>query len=83
MADDRSVAQGGFISLLPVPVIGMGDIQNLGRRLGASMMSDSIAVAVGPPISGAIYTSTGGYKAAGYYAGEHDLSGNVRGRMVI
>ena len=70
MTDERSVGQGGFVSLLPVSVVGMGDIQDLGRRLGLSMVFLSIGVVVGPPISGAIYTSTGGYEAVGYYAGK-------------
>ena len=67
--------QGGFVSLLPVPVARMGSIQDLGRRLGISMTLFSIAIMIGPPISGAIYTSTGGYKAVGYYAGKRSSKG--------
>ena len=48
----------------------MGNIQDLGRRFGISMTLFSIGVVVGPPISGAIYTSTGGYRAVSYYAGK-------------
>ena len=77
ITDKSSLAQGGFVSLLPVPVVGMGDIQDLGRRLGISMALISIGVVVGPPISGAIYTSTGGYEAVGYYAGEYFSGGGV------
>lgn len=77
------MAQGGFVSLLPVPVIGMGGIQDLGRRLGTSMAFLSVGVVVGPPISGAIYTSTGGFEAVGYYAGKRSSKGRMRSRAVI
>ena len=77
MTDGHSVGQGGFVSLLPVPTAGMGSIQDLGRRLGISMTFFSIGIVVGPPISGTIYTSTGGYEAVGYYAGKR----SSRGRM--
>lgn len=70
MVGKCSVAQGGFVSLLPVPTAGMSNIQDLGRRLGISMTLFSVGIVIGPPISGAVYTSTGGYKVVGYYAGK-------------
>ena len=79
MTYGHSVGQGGFISLLPVPVTRMGGTQDLGRRLGIPMTLFSIGTVIGPPISGAIYTSTGGYKAVSYYAGERPSKGRMCG----
>lgn len=76
MAND-SAAQGGFLSLLPVPVVVMGGVHDLGRRLGTAMAFISIAVVIGPPISGAIYTPAKGYKAVGYYAGKCSSEGRA------
>jgi len=83
MADERSVGQGGLVSLLPVPVVAMGSIQDLGRRLGITMVFLAVGVVVGPPISGAIYASTGGYKAVGYYAGKRCSMRRGHGRVII
>ncbi len=44
----------------------MGD---LGRRLGMAMTIAASGALAGPPISGAIYSATGGFEAVGYYAG--------------
>jgi hypothetical protein len=63
---------GAFVCLLSVPVIAMGEIQDVGRRVGMSMTILAFGALAGPPISGAINNATGGYKAVGYYAGmEH------------
>ena len=47
----------------------MGDTEDVGRRLGMSMSILSIGALAGPPISGAISTTAGGFKDVGYYAG--------------
>lgn len=79
MVDERSAAEGGYVSLLPAPLVGMGTIQDLGRRLGMSMAFFSVSVVVGPPISGAIYALTGGYEAVGYFAGKRSSKGGMHG----
>ena len=47
----------------------MGDTNDVGRRLGMFMSILAVGALVGPPISGAISTATGDFKAVGYYAG--------------
>ena len=46
-----------------------GDTKDVGRRLGMFNTIFSLGALVGPPISGAINTATGGFEAVGYYAG--------------
>lgn len=75
ITDDDSAAQGGVISILPMPVTRMGGNQDLGQRLGIPLTFLAIGVVLGPPISGAIYTSTGGFEAVGYYAGKCSSGG--------
>lgn len=50
-------------------MIAMGDTGDVGRRSGMYMTLLSFGALAGPPISGAINTATGGYKAVGIYAG--------------
>lgn len=47
----------------------MGTAHDVGRRVGMAMTIFAIGALAGPPISGAINASTGGYRAVGYYAG--------------
>jgi len=49
----------------------MGEANDVGRRLGMSLSVLAIGGLIGPPISGAINTASGGFKAVGYYAGSH------------
>jgi len=60
---------GAYISLLLLPVVVMGDMHDAGRRTGTAMTVIALGAIVGPPISGAIAQTTGGFKAVGYYAG--------------
>jgi len=60
---------GAYVSLLPVPVVMMGDMHDAGRRTGTGMTVVALGALAGPPISGAIAQATGGFKAVGYYAG--------------
>jgi len=46
-----------------------GETSDIGRRTGMYMTIMSFGALAGPPISGAINTSTGGYKDVGIYAG--------------
>ena len=60
---------GSFVSLLGNPIMDMGDTEDVGRRLGMFMSILSLGALAGPPISGAISTTTGGFKDVGFYAG--------------
>jgi len=60
---------GAYVSLLPIPVVMMGDMHDAGRRTGVFMTCIALGAVAGPPISGAIAQATGGYKVVGYYAG--------------
>ncbi|KAG6864680.1 hypothetical protein C0991_007922 [Blastosporella zonata] len=51
------------------PMMELGAIDDLGRRLGMFMSVYAFGALAGPPISGAINTATGGFEAVGYYAG--------------
>jgi hypothetical protein len=57
------------VSLLPAPVMAMGGTHDVGRRVGTVLTVVALGALAGPPISGAINTATGGFKATGYYAG--------------
>ena len=60
---------GAYVSLLPVPVVMMGDMHDAGRRTGIVMTVVALGAIAGPPISGAIAEATDGFEAVGYYAG--------------
>ncbi|KAH7924748.1 MFS general substrate transporter [Leucogyrophana mollusca] len=60
---------GAYVSLLAAPAIAMGDIGDVGRRVGMFMSFAAIGALAGPPISGAINDATGGFEDVGYYAG--------------
>lgn len=62
-------ASGIFVGLQAVPLIHMGDMSDVGRRSGTLFSILAISALAGPPISGAIASATGDYKAVGYYAG--------------
>ncbi|KAF8147570.1 MFS general substrate transporter [Crassisporium funariophilum] len=66
---------GSYVSLLSNPLMEMGDTGDVGRRIGMFMSILSIGALAGPPISGAISTATGDFKAVGYYAGTSVLIG--------
>jgi MCP family monocarboxylic acid transporter-like MFS transporter 10 len=48
----------------------MGEIEDVGRRIGMSMTILAFGALAGPPISGAIISARG-FEAAGYYAGTY------------
>ncbi|KAF8182231.1 MFS general substrate transporter [Mycena galopus ATCC 62051] len=62
-------SSGIFVGLQAVPLIHMGDMSDVGRRTGTLFSILAISALAGPPISGAIASATGNYKAVGYYAG--------------
>ncbi|CAL1702614.1 unnamed protein product [Somion occarium] len=62
------VASGVYVSLLPAPVMAMGQMHDVGLRIGMSTTILALGILGGPPIAGAINQATGGFKDAGYYA---------------
>ena len=60
---------GAYVSLLPVPLMLMGDMHDAGRRTGGFLTCVALGAVAGPPISGAIAQATHGFKAVGFYAG--------------
>lgn len=60
---------GGFIALVAVPLVMMGDIRDSGSRTGIYMTCIAFGVVAGPPISGAIDQNFNGFKGVGFYAG--------------
>jgi len=60
---------GAYVSLLPIPIMMMGEMHDAGRRTGIAMSCIALGAIAGPPISGAISQATHGFKAVGYYAG--------------
>jgi MFS family permease len=62
-------SSGAFVTLLPAPLVKMGDIRDAGRRTGIAGSAIAFGAVAGPPISGAIMQSPGGFKFVGYYAG--------------
>ena len=60
---------GAYVTLLPAPLIGMGDMHDAGRRTGIAMTGIALGAVAGPPISGALVQTSGGFMAVGYYAG--------------
>ncbi|KAG1890890.1 MFS general substrate transporter [Suillus subluteus] len=60
---------GAYITLYSAPAVAMGKMEDAGRRVGMFMSIIGFGGIAGPPISGAIRTTTGGFAAAGYYAG--------------
>ncbi|KIM36456.1 hypothetical protein M413DRAFT_78221 [Hebeloma cylindrosporum] len=60
---------GVYVSLLSNPIMEMGEPWDVGRRTGMFMSISAVGALAGPPISGAIKSATGDFKAVGYYAG--------------
>jgi len=63
------LCSGACVSLLILPIVVMGDTHDTGRRTGTAMTVIALGAIAGPPISGAIAQTTGGFRAVGYYAG--------------
>lgn len=63
------MSSGAFVSLIVSPVMIMGEIQDVGRRVGMYFTISAIGALCGPPISGAINKATDGFGPTGIYAG--------------
>ncbi|KAJ7350626.1 MFS general substrate transporter [Mycena albidolilacea] len=70
-------SSGAYVSSFTLPMYHLGDIADVGRRSGMAMTLCAVGAIVGPPISGAIGTASGGYSAVGYYAGSMILAAIV------
>lgn len=66
---------GSYVSLLANPIMDLGDAGDIGRRVGMFMSILALGALAGPPISGAINRTTGGFEAVGFYAGSMVLLG--------
>ncbi|KAI9446197.1 MFS general substrate transporter [Lactarius indigo] len=62
-------SSGAMVTLMGVPMIALGESADVGRRTGMYFTIVSLGALAGPPISGAINHSTGGYTAVGIFAG--------------
>lgn len=60
---------GTYITLLPAPLMAMGDMHDAGRRTGFAMTAIAVGAVAGPPISGALIRTAGGFHTVSYYAG--------------
>lgn len=60
---------GVYASLVATPIVAMGERRDVGQRIGMAFIFLGVGALAGPPISGAIYDATGGYKWVGIYAG--------------
>jgi MFS transporter, MCT family, solute carrier family 16 (monocarboxylic acid transporters), member 10 len=67
---DSSVTTGAYVALVVTPIITFGDMADVGRRVGTATSMVAFGALVGLPISGAVYSASGGFEAVGYYAGE-------------
>ncbi|KAI5983073.1 MFS general substrate transporter [Pisolithus albus] len=65
------IASGIYVSLMVAPAMAMGDVSDVGRRVGMFLTIAALGTLVGTPTSGVINARTGGFKGPGFYAGEH------------
>ncbi|KDQ09189.1 hypothetical protein BOTBODRAFT_179205 [Botryobasidium botryosum FD-172 SS1] len=62
-------ASGAFIGLMGTPVARFGGTEDLGRRTGMLYTIGALGALIGPPISGAIHDTYGGFHQVSIYAG--------------
>lgn len=65
------IAFGAYVGLLPSPAASLGPLSSVGARIGFQLTFMSFSILIGPPIAGAIRSTSpsGGFEAAGAYAG--------------
>jgi len=66
-----SIAAGSYTVLVAPAVMAFGETADVGRRIGMSMTIVAFGALIGPPISGAINSASGGFEAVGFYAGKY------------
>ncbi|KAJ7809073.1 major facilitator superfamily domain-containing protein [Mycena olivaceomarginata] len=64
-----SIVSGTYVSTFPLPILALGDVGDVGRRTGMALTIAAAGALACPPISGAIYSASGGFEVVGYYAG--------------
>ncbi|KAI9432733.1 MFS general substrate transporter [Lactarius indigo] len=69
LAGTYGASSGAMVTLMGAPMMALGDSADVGRRMGMYFTIISFGALAGPPISGAIYHTTGGYTAVGIFAG--------------
>ncbi|KAH9066391.1 MFS general substrate transporter [Lactarius vividus] len=69
LAVTYGATSGATATLLPAPMMALGDNADVGRRTGMYFTIISLGALAGPPISGAINHITGGYTDVGIFAG--------------
>ncbi|KAJ7490571.1 major facilitator superfamily domain-containing protein [Mycena latifolia] len=62
-------SSGAYVSSFMLPMYSFGEIADVGRRSGMARTLTALGALAGPPISGALNTTSRGYSAVGYYAG--------------
>ncbi|KAG8895547.1 hypothetical protein FRB99_000488 [Tulasnella sp. 403] len=62
------IAFGTSVGLFTAPIAHLGDPSDIGRRTGMLYTLVSISSLIGPPISGAIFSKSGGFQGVGIYA---------------
>ncbi|KAG7087561.1 hypothetical protein E1B28_013516 [Marasmius oreades] len=65
---------GSYAALIPGPVIPMGDLKQVGHRIGIMLTLLAFGGLLGPPVSGRVY-SVYGLKPMGFFAGSMILFG--------
>lgn len=71
-----SVGAGTFGAILSAPVTHLGTMDDIGQRVGQYQAVVAVASLAGPPISGAIHGTAGGFIAAGAWAGKYRVNDN-------
>ncbi|KAF9448295.1 MFS general substrate transporter [Macrolepiota fuliginosa MF-IS2] len=59
---------GMFVSLMTAPIMSLGNEGDVGRRIGMYMTILAVGALVGPPCSGWIQQSSGGFEMVGIFA---------------
>ena len=69
LAGTYGASSGATVTLLGAPMMALGESADVGRRTGMYFTFVSLGALAGPPISGAIQHTTGGYAVVGIFAG--------------
>ena len=77
------IASSAYVSLLAIPSMALGEMSDVGRRVGMTLTMAAAGALAGPPISGAINNATVGFKAVGYYAGKPMVVVSISLSMIL
>ena len=77
------IASSAYVSLLAIPSMALGEMSDVGRRVGMTLTMAAAGALAGPPISGAINNATSGFKAVGYYAGKPMVVVSISLSMIL